>query len=93
MPAPYTPKQNKLLADLPQGEYDRLLPLLELVPEQVQVRSDPVDGGVVPGSTDHRPGQVPPLFAVVRGASAQGDGPGIGARDEGDQEDGEDANQ
>ena len=31
MPAPYTPKQNKLLADLPQAEYERLLPHLELV--------------------------------------------------------------
>jgi CRP-like cAMP-binding protein len=32
MPAPHTPKQNRLLADLPPAEYERLLPHLELVP-------------------------------------------------------------
>jgi len=29
---PYTPRHNKLLADLPPAEYERLLPYLELVP-------------------------------------------------------------
>jgi CRP-like cAMP-binding protein len=32
MPAPTTPRQNRLLAALPQAVYDRLLPSLELVP-------------------------------------------------------------
>ena len=31
MSAPHTPKQNELLADLPQAEFERLLPHLELV--------------------------------------------------------------
>src|ERR1041384_3785179 len=32
MIAPYTPKQNRLLAALPGADYDRLLPHLEHVP-------------------------------------------------------------
>jgi CRP-like cAMP-binding protein len=70
LPAPYTPRQNRLLAALPQADYERLLPYLEPHPLP--------RGSTVCGTGDHEKhlyfltaGIVSRFYAMENGATTE----------------------
>jgi CRP-like cAMP-binding protein len=70
LPAPYTPRQNRLLAALPQADYERLLPYLEQHPLP--------RGSTVCGAGDHEKhmyfltaGIVSRFYAMENGATTE----------------------
>jgi CRP-like cAMP-binding protein len=70
MPAPPSPRQNRLLAHLPQAAYDRLLPNLELVPMPLgEVLS--TSGGELPYLYFPTTCIVSLVYVMANGASAE----------------------